>query len=151
MSRGPDGTGGVALLRFASALCASSDLAELEHRLVTGLGRVIHAPMYTLYVLDPLTGRPWRVAPASRGLFPDRLRHRTGDPSGSVLVLIRGSWSLRIGTGVTCSATCTPAAARTTTCSATPPRTGGSSAVLPDWTRSASGASQREFDERMLS
>jgi DNA-binding CsgD family transcriptional regulator len=55
----------MAMLRFATALCASSDLAELEHRLVTGLGRVIHAPMYTLYILDPLTGRPWRVAPVN--------------------------------------------------------------------------------------
>jgi DNA-binding CsgD family transcriptional regulator len=65
MSRGPDGAGGMALLRFATALCASSDLAELEHRLVTGFGRVIHAPMFTLYILDPLTGRPWRVAPVN--------------------------------------------------------------------------------------
>jgi DNA-binding CsgD family transcriptional regulator len=65
MSSGPDGAGGMALLRFATALCASSDLAELEHRLVTGLGRVIHAPMHTLYILDPLTGRPWRVAPVN--------------------------------------------------------------------------------------
>jgi DNA-binding CsgD family transcriptional regulator/GAF domain-containing protein len=56
---------GVALLRFASDLCASSDLAELEHRLVTGLGRLIYAPMYTLYILDPLTGRPERVAPVN--------------------------------------------------------------------------------------
>jgi len=55
----------VELLRFASALCASSDLVELEHRLVTGFGRLIHAPMYTLYILDPLTGRPGRVAPVN--------------------------------------------------------------------------------------
>ena len=53
------------LLRFASALCASSDLAELEHKLVTGFGRLIHAPMYALYILDPLTGRPGRVAPVN--------------------------------------------------------------------------------------
>jgi DNA-binding CsgD family transcriptional regulator len=46
-------------------LFASADLAELEHRLVTGLGRVIHAPMYTLYLLDPLTGRPGRAAPVN--------------------------------------------------------------------------------------
>jgi len=65
MSRGPERAGGMALLRFATALSASSELAELEHRLVTGLGRLIHAPMYTLYVLDPLTGRPWRVAPVN--------------------------------------------------------------------------------------
>jgi len=65
MSGGPDGAGGVALLRFATALCASSDLAELEHRPVTGLGRVIYAPMYTLYILEPRTGRPWRVAPVN--------------------------------------------------------------------------------------
>jgi DNA-binding CsgD family transcriptional regulator/GAF domain-containing protein len=57
--------GGVALLRFASALSASSNLAELEHRLVTGIGRLVHAPMYTLYILDPLTGRPGRVAPVN--------------------------------------------------------------------------------------
>jgi DNA-binding CsgD family transcriptional regulator/GAF domain-containing protein len=54
--------GGVALLRFASALFASSDLGELEHKLVAGLGRLIHAPMYALYILDPVTGRPGRVA-----------------------------------------------------------------------------------------
>jgi len=65
MSRSPDGAGGMALLRFATALCASSDLAELEHRLVTGLGRLIHAPMYALYILDPLTGRPGDVAPVN--------------------------------------------------------------------------------------
>jgi hypothetical protein len=45
---------GVALLRFATALCSSSDLAELEHKLVRGLGRLIHAPMYTLYGVAPL-------------------------------------------------------------------------------------------------
>src|SRR5262247_4807461 len=65
MSTGPDGAGGVALLRFAAALCASSDLAELEHRLVTGFCRVIYAPMHTLYIVDPQTGRPWRVAPVN--------------------------------------------------------------------------------------
>ena len=54
---------GVALLRFASALFASSDLTELEEKLVTGLSRLIYAPMRTLYILDPLTGRPGRVAP----------------------------------------------------------------------------------------
>jgi DNA-binding CsgD family transcriptional regulator len=57
--------GGVALLRFASALFASSDLAELEQRLVAGFGRLIHAPMYALYILDPLTGRPGDVAPVN--------------------------------------------------------------------------------------
>jgi DNA-binding CsgD family transcriptional regulator/GAF domain-containing protein len=62
---GTERTGGVALLRFASDLCASADLAGLEHRLVTGLGRLIHAPMYTLYLLDPVTGRPGRVAPVN--------------------------------------------------------------------------------------
>jgi DNA-binding CsgD family transcriptional regulator len=62
---GPERAGGVALLRFAAALCASSDLAELEHRLVTGLGRLIYAPMYTLYILDPATGRPRDVAPVN--------------------------------------------------------------------------------------
>jgi DNA-binding CsgD family transcriptional regulator/GAF domain-containing protein len=55
----------VALLRFASDLFASADLAELEHRLATGLGRLIHAPMHTLYLLDPLTGRPQRAAPVN--------------------------------------------------------------------------------------
>jgi hypothetical protein len=55
----------VALLRFASDLFASADLAELEHRLVTGFGRLIYAPMYTLYLLDPLTGRPERAAPVN--------------------------------------------------------------------------------------
>jgi len=59
---GPERAGGVALLRFASALCASSDLAELEQRLMTGLGRLIHAPMHGLYILDPQTGRPEHVA-----------------------------------------------------------------------------------------
>jgi DNA-binding CsgD family transcriptional regulator/GAF domain-containing protein len=49
----------VALLRFATALCSSSDLAELEHKLVRGFGRLIQAPMYGLYIVDPLTGRPW--------------------------------------------------------------------------------------------
>jgi DNA-binding CsgD family transcriptional regulator len=57
--------GGVTLLRFATALCASSDLTELEHRLVTGLGRIIYAPMYTLYLLDPATGRPGDIAPVN--------------------------------------------------------------------------------------
>src|SRR4029450_13345617 len=46
-------------------LFASAHLAELEHRLLTGLDRLIHAPMYTLYLLDPLTGRPERVAPVN--------------------------------------------------------------------------------------
>jgi DNA-binding CsgD family transcriptional regulator/GAF domain-containing protein len=55
----------VALLRFASSLSACSDLAELEHRLVAGFGRFIDAPMYGLYILDPLTGRPGRVAPVN--------------------------------------------------------------------------------------
>ena len=45
MSRGPARAGDMALLRFATALSASSDLAELEHWLVTGLGRLIHAPI----------------------------------------------------------------------------------------------------------
>jgi DNA-binding CsgD family transcriptional regulator len=53
------------LLRFAAALCSSSDLAELEHKLVGGLGRLIHAPMHTLYLLDPVTGRPWHAAPVN--------------------------------------------------------------------------------------
>jgi DNA-binding CsgD family transcriptional regulator len=56
---------GVALLRFATALCFSSDLAELEHKLVGGFGRLIDAPMYGLYIFDPLTGRPCRVAPVN--------------------------------------------------------------------------------------
>jgi DNA-binding CsgD family transcriptional regulator len=56
---------GLALLRFASDLFGSSDLAELEQSLVTGVGRLIHAPMRTLYLLDPLTGRPGRVAPVN--------------------------------------------------------------------------------------
>jgi DNA-binding CsgD family transcriptional regulator len=62
---GPERAGGVALLRFASALCASSDLAELAHRLVTGVGRLFYAPMRTLYLLDPLTGRPENLAPVN--------------------------------------------------------------------------------------
>ena len=61
----PERAGGVALLRFASALCASSDPAELAHRLVTGVGRLFYAPMRTLYLLDPLTGRPEHVAPVN--------------------------------------------------------------------------------------
>jgi DNA-binding CsgD family transcriptional regulator len=60
-----DGEGGLALLRFASDLFASADLAELEQRLVRGFGRLIYAPMYTLYLLDPLTGRPVRAAPVN--------------------------------------------------------------------------------------
>jgi hypothetical protein len=40
------------LLRFTSASCASSDLAELEHMLVTGLDRVIQASMYGLQILS---------------------------------------------------------------------------------------------------
>jgi DNA-binding CsgD family transcriptional regulator/GAF domain-containing protein len=55
----------VALLRFASDLFASADLTELEHKLVTGFGRLIYAPMYTLYLLDPLTGRPALAAPVN--------------------------------------------------------------------------------------
>jgi DNA-binding CsgD family transcriptional regulator/GAF domain-containing protein len=62
---GAERAGGVALLRFATALCASSDLAELAQRLVTGLGRLFYAPMRTLYLLDPLTGHPERVAPVN--------------------------------------------------------------------------------------
>jgi DNA-binding CsgD family transcriptional regulator/GAF domain-containing protein len=54
-----------ALLRLATALCASSDLAELAQRLVTGVGRLFYAPMHTLYLLDPLTGCPERVAPVN--------------------------------------------------------------------------------------
>ncbi len=60
-----EGEGAVAFLRFASDLFASADLAELEQRLVRGFGRLIHAPMYTLYLLDPLTGRPVRAAPVN--------------------------------------------------------------------------------------
>jgi DNA-binding CsgD family transcriptional regulator/GAF domain-containing protein len=56
---------GLALLRFASDLFGSSDLAELEQRLVTGFDRLFHAPMYALYILDPLTGRPGDVAPVN--------------------------------------------------------------------------------------
>jgi DNA-binding CsgD family transcriptional regulator/GAF domain-containing protein len=55
----------VALLRFASALFASTDLAELEHRLLTGFDTLIYAPMHTLYLLDPLTGRPERSVPVN--------------------------------------------------------------------------------------
>ena len=62
---GAERAGGVALLRFATALCSSSDLAELEHKLVTGVGRLVYSPMRTLYLLDPLTGRPGRVAPVN--------------------------------------------------------------------------------------
>jgi hypothetical protein len=65
MSRRAEPAGAIALLRFATALCASSDLAELEHRLVSGFGRIIYAPMYTLYLLDPVTGRPGDVAPVN--------------------------------------------------------------------------------------
>jgi DNA-binding CsgD family transcriptional regulator/GAF domain-containing protein len=54
-----------ALLRFASELFASADLTELEHKLVTGFGGLIYAPMYTLYLLDPLTGRPELAAPVN--------------------------------------------------------------------------------------
>jgi DNA-binding CsgD family transcriptional regulator len=57
--------GGAVLMRFASDLFASADLAELEHKLVTGLGSLIHAPMYTLYLLDPQTGRPEHAAPVN--------------------------------------------------------------------------------------
>ena len=63
MSRSPERAEGSALLRLATVLCASSDLAELEHRLLRGFGRLIPAPMYGLYIFDPLTGRPGRVAP----------------------------------------------------------------------------------------
>jgi DNA-binding CsgD family transcriptional regulator len=56
---------GVALLRFASALFASRDLVELEQRLVSGFDRLLHAPMYAFYILDPLTGRPGDVAPVN--------------------------------------------------------------------------------------
>ena len=62
---GAERAGGMALLRFAAALCSSSDLAELEHKLVTGVGRLFYAPMRTLYLLDPLTGRPEHVAPVN--------------------------------------------------------------------------------------
>src|SRR4029450_12557908 len=59
--------GGVALFQLASALFASSDLAELEQRLLTGFGRLFDAPMYWLYILDPLTGRPSDVGPGDGG------------------------------------------------------------------------------------
>jgi DNA-binding CsgD family transcriptional regulator len=65
MSRGPERAGGMSLLRFATALCASSDLAELANRLVTGVGGVFYTPMRTFYFLDPLTGRPGDVAPVN--------------------------------------------------------------------------------------
>jgi DNA-binding CsgD family transcriptional regulator len=55
----------MALLQFATALCASSDLAELAYKLVTGVGRLFYTPMRTLYVFDPVTGRPWRAAPVN--------------------------------------------------------------------------------------
>lgn len=54
-----------ALLRFASDLFACVDVAELERRVIATLGRVIHAPMYTIYLLDPRTGRPERAAPVN--------------------------------------------------------------------------------------
>jgi DNA-binding CsgD family transcriptional regulator/GAF domain-containing protein len=63
--REPERARSVALLRFASDLFASGDLAELEHKLLTGFGRLIYAPMYTLYLLDPLTGRPGHAAPVN--------------------------------------------------------------------------------------
>jgi|SRR5262245_8739948 len=54
---------GIALLRFAASLFASADLAELEHKVMAGIGKLIYAPMYTLYFLDPRSGRPVRAAP----------------------------------------------------------------------------------------
>jgi DNA-binding CsgD family transcriptional regulator len=63
--RGVERAGGEAVVRFASALFASSDLTELEQGLVTGFGRLFHAPMYAFYILDPLTGRPGDVAPVN--------------------------------------------------------------------------------------
>jgi DNA-binding CsgD family transcriptional regulator len=56
---------GAALLGFASDLVASASLPELEHKLVRGLGSLIRAPIYGLYILDPVTGRPVRVAPVN--------------------------------------------------------------------------------------
>jgi len=64
-SRDAERASGVELLRFATGLCASSDLAELEHQLMTGLGKLFHAPMRTFYILDPVTGRPGRVTPVN--------------------------------------------------------------------------------------
>lgn len=55
----------IELLRFAAALCGSSDLAELEHKLVTGIGKLFYTPMRTFYILDPVTGRPGRVTPVN--------------------------------------------------------------------------------------
>src|SRR5262249_35072157 len=63
--REAESAGGGALLCFASALFASADLAELEQKLVTGFDRLFYAPMRTLYLLDPLTGRPGDVAPVN--------------------------------------------------------------------------------------
>jgi hypothetical protein len=45
-----------ALLRFASELFASADLTELEHKLVTGFGGLIYAPI--VYVV-PLGSADW--------------------------------------------------------------------------------------------
>src|SRR5262249_4865537 len=75
----------VALVCFASDLFASADLGELEQMLVTGFGRLIHAPMYALYLLDPLTGRPGRVAAMKASdTFPARYERlpqgRKSDP-----------------------------------------------------------------------
>ncbi len=61
---GQEPVSGVELLHFAQALSASSNLAEFEHRFPSGFGQLFDVPMYALYILDPWTGRPYRVAAA---------------------------------------------------------------------------------------
>ncbi len=65
MSSDPENSRGIALVRFATALCASADLAELEKKLLAGVGRLFNAPMRTIYILDPQTGHPSHVAPVN--------------------------------------------------------------------------------------
>jgi DNA-binding CsgD family transcriptional regulator len=61
---GPEPASGVELLDFAQTLSASSNLAEFEARFIAGFGQLFDVPMYALYILDPWTGRPHRVAAA---------------------------------------------------------------------------------------
>jgi DNA-binding CsgD family transcriptional regulator len=53
---------GAAVLAYAEAVCGAEDMKEFDRRCMAALARLIPAPMYGFYELDPHTGNPLRVA-----------------------------------------------------------------------------------------
>jgi DNA-binding NarL/FixJ family response regulator len=53
---------GAAALWFAEAVLGAEDMETLERRSLAGMARLIPAPMYGFYELDPYTGNPLRMA-----------------------------------------------------------------------------------------